>query len=125
MKNFNLRTLVNIFLISVTILGLAWYSYVKASPLLEGPIIEITSPIFPYNDIDRVISVTGNAYRANHLSINGLELILGEDGEFTHQVVLHNGYNLVRIEATDRFNKTKVKDIDIYYQPKQNFITPQ
>lgn len=54
--------------------------------------------------------IYGNAKHANHLTLNGQEILINEDNDFRQELLLSPGYNIITIEATDRFSK-KTKEI--------------
>lgn len=58
-----------------------------------------------------VRQISGNARNAINLLLNGREISIDKGGNFAETIVLLSGYNLVSIEAEDKFGN---KDEEIY-----------
>ena len=74
------------------------------------------------------LPITGSAVHADQISINGRELGVDQQGDFTDGVILSPGYNIVEVTATDRFGREKVKTDHVVYAPSvavaQNDVSP-
>jgi len=51
------------------------------------------------------IDITGNAKRARHVLVNGREINLNQEGEFSDVLIILPGYNIITISAEDKFGK--------------------
>ncbi len=63
-------------------------------------------------------SVTGNAKNAVVLKLNGREISIDKSGNFSENLVLSPGYNIVSIEAQDKFGSIDHKDYQLIYKQK-------
>lgn len=55
---------------------------------------------------ESLLVISGNAKNALNLSLNNHEIPIDEDGNFKETVALNKGYNIVTIEAKDKFGKS-------------------
>jgi hypothetical protein len=51
------------------------------------------------------VTVTGTAKNIVKLTLNGREIHTNETGDFTHELVLENGYTILTLAAQDRFGR--------------------
>ena len=63
-----------------------------------------------------IINITGNAVNAIHLTLDGREISINQKGDFTETLALLPGYNIINIEAIDKFGKTDKKDYKLTYK---------
>lgn len=89
------------------------YSYFVLSGYLHGPQIIISNPLNGFSTTTPLITITGVAVHANILSINGLRTPIDLQGNFTSQLILAPGYNIMTIAAQDRYNRTVEKTIEM------------
>ena len=57
-----------------------------------------------------VINVNGNAKNAVNLILNGREISIDKNGNFNESIALFSGYNIISIEAKDKFGNSDKKD---------------
>ena len=62
------------------------------------------------------ISVSGNAKNAIFIAINGREISVDKVGNFKEDIALSLGYNIVKIEAKDKFGHSDEKNYKLIYQ---------
>lgn len=104
--------LLSIGLLVIVILG---YSYFRTKDLIFG--IQLTVEGITQNEsyATQILEITGNAKRATKITINDRAIFITEEGDFTEQLLLIPGYNIIDIQATDRFGKTKEKVFTITF----------
>lgn len=61
-----------------------------------------------------LVSITGQAKKATNLFINGKSTSVTKKGEFEESIALPSGYNIVTIEAEDKFGKRNKKTISVH-----------
>lgn len=59
------------------------------------------------------LDITGNANKARHLLVNGRELNITQEGDFSDTLVLLPGYNIITVSAEDRFGKITKKTFEV------------
>lgn len=88
----------------------------KSTYRIAGPEVEIISPLFT-NTTEKIIYIEGKALNAQTLSINGYLTPQNTEGLFQKPLILSLGYNIIVVEAKDRFGKIKKLELPIYYKP--------
>jgi hypothetical protein len=99
-----------ICLIALLIFG---YSAFQAKKIIEGPQISIVSPANGATVHDSLIYVTGIAKNIKEITVNDRTIYIDEQGNFKEKMLLYPGYNIIKLEAKDKFGKEKNKKIDI------------
>jgi hypothetical protein len=112
----NYFTLIKRGLLGLGILGLLTYASFQMHTLFTGPEISLESEP-PLATSDARLSLSGHAIRAQHLWVNGNQITLDVDQNFSLPLLLLPGYNVLTIEASDRFGKTTRKTLEIVRQP--------
>lgn len=104
LSRLSLRTVlrvIGVFLLFSCILG---YVLFQARNLIEGPILTITEE--PTNPIStRMITIRGIAKNAVYITINGKEMFVDHEGNFTKTLVLQDGYTIMKLRAEDRYGR--------------------
>jgi hypothetical protein len=101
---------------SAIILG---YSYFKARAYLEGPQIALSLPQDGQTVNDPLLSIVGQVDHASTLILNGRKIFIDINGDFKEDLLLYPGYNIITLEATDRFEKRIKKQLKIVYQKNE------
>lgn len=93
------------------------YAYFEGRGLLYGPTISVESRVM---EVDKpFITIEGTARRIASLSMNGHTIPVTEDGAFSEPYLLTPGYNKITLTASDRYNKSTERVIEIVYTPVQ------
>ncbi len=100
-------------IISFTILGfiIVSYSIFQSWKLIEGPVITIYSPEDGKTFNQSLIEIEGNAKNASHLRLDDRSIYTDKHGYFKEKFLLSPGYNVIKIDATDKFNKYTEKKL--------------
>ena len=64
------------------------------------------------------LPIEGNARHAKELHINGRQVSIDTEGNFSDGIVLSPGYNIVTISQKDRFGNEKEKIMKVVATPK-------
>ncbi len=67
-----------------------------------------------------LLTVSGNAYHASMLVIDGRTVPLSDTGSWQDTLALLPGYNTIQISVTDRFKRTTTKEYRVYYKTEQS-----
>lgn len=92
------------------------YGAFRAKSLVEGPDIGIESPFNGATSTESLITVKGYAKNISFLTLNGNKIFTDESGVFTEKVLLSYGYNIMTLEAKDRFGRTAQKTLQLIYK---------
>lgn len=95
------------------------YSAVTLAGFIQGPRITITSPQTGFSTTTPLVTVTGHAVHVNSFTINDAPTALDLEGNFSEQLLLAEGYNIISVEAKDRYGRTTEKKIEIILHPEQ------
>lgn len=63
---------------------------------------------------DSVFNIEGNAKHATYITINGREIFIQKNGDFTEKIALPYGYSQVTLFARDKFGKDTEKILEAY-----------
>ena len=74
---------------------------------------------------DPIINLSGTAYHAIAITVNGRTVSVEENGNWNDTIALQNGYNIIDISAKDKFNRITSKIFTINYKaPPKTIIEP-
>ena len=121
---FRQRTRITAVLTIIILIGIGWYIYFEARGLLTGPIITVTEPHNGSLIHTPSFMLIGETERVAHLSLNGRQIFTDIDGVFNEKVLLLPGYNILHIEARDRFERTTLQTLELIYEEQPDFLTP-
>ncbi len=103
-------------LVSLLFIFIVGYAYYRSKDAIFG--ITITTSIEDGTALDsKLLTLTGNAPHTAKFTIDGREILLDKNGDFTDTLLLQEGYTILDLEASDRFGRTKSKTIRVYTKP--------
>lgn len=113
----------SISLVTVFILVIGVFSYFKMDFLVKG--VQIKAKIIRQGD-SSLVQVVGNAKNAIHLKLNGREIFIDKDGNFSEAVYLLPGLSIVSLKTVDKFGKISKKKFEIWSKPEVKIkVTPE
>lgn len=89
------------------------YAIFEARGMVFGPTIDVPSGISEVHDPYIVIS--GRAERISSLSMNGQQIAVTEQGDFSQPYLLAPGYNRIVLDAKDSYGRTREKVLELMY----------
>jgi len=97
---------------------IALHSYGRARNMLFGPEIKINYPSDGQVLFDDVLILSGEIKNAAFIRLNGRQIFVDSDkkGSFREKLLLHYGYNIIQIEAKDRFGQNEKKHLQVVYK---------
>lgn len=104
----------SLILLGVLIVG---YSIFQAQKILGGPSITVLSPINGATYTTTLIELKGVAKNVSTLMLNDRPLYTDKLGNFSDTLLLNPGYNILKLEAKDKFGSGTQKMIEIIYKP--------
>jgi hypothetical protein len=63
-----------------------------------------------------ILKLSGQATHAKHIMINDREILVDKDDNFSEELVLSPGYNIITIEAEDKFDKKTDAIYRVFYK---------
>ena len=97
----------------VFVAGLLTYAAFETHTILSGPRISVTSPGDGSTVAGENITIEGTAENVSFLSFNGRQIYTDKAGKFSEQLLVPEGYTILELKASDRFNREAVTDIRI------------
>ncbi len=91
------------------------YAYFEGRGVLFGPTISVENRVMEVNE--PFITIEGEAHRVVSLRMNGQTIPVTEEGAFSEPYLLAPGYNRITLTASDRYNKSTERIIEIVYTP--------
>lgn len=107
----DVKKILKIASLAVFSLILIIYALFRSSDLIFGVKIKNVN----LKTEERIIKITGNAKNAVNLSLNGREISVDERGNFSETVALLPGYNIVSLQALDKFENRDEKSYQLIY----------
>ena len=92
---------------------IATYSLFQAQKLIKGPIIEIYSPKNGSTYSQTLIEIEGRAKNIAYLNMNDRPIFTDKTGYFKEKFLLSPGYNVIKLDAKDKFKKYTEKRLEI------------
>ncbi len=89
------------------------YGVYKATPIILGPGVEITSVKNGEIVNGTNVTIKGNVLRAKSLYINNIPTTFDENGSFETKLAIYPGSNILAIDVEDRFGRVKSKIISL------------
>lgn len=95
-------TLVITFLVALIIIG---YAIFNSRLLFAGPQIIVKSPENGSVFEDPLIELIGIAKNTSFITLNGNSIYVDEKGNFNEKLLLSPGVSIIKLDATDRFDR--------------------
>lgn len=92
------------------------YSGFQAYKMIRGPVIYITAPLNGETYITPLIEIKGVTKNVSSITLNDRTLYIDRAGNFIDALLLIPGYNIIKLEAKDRFGARTQKLIEIIYK---------
>ena len=100
-------------LVVVVIVG---YGLFRAQTIAEGPKITVREPINGSLSSESLVTISGKARNISFLNLNGSQIFTDETGEFSEKILLSYGYNVITLEARDRFGRKTSESLQVIYK---------
>jgi hypothetical protein len=116
MTRREVKTILKTFLIVSSFLLLLGYAGFRAENLVRGPGLTITSPQTGTTTESALIEVQGVTRNISYVTLNGDKITTDKDGVFKSKLLLSYGYNIITVEAKDRFGRVINRTIQLVYK---------
>ena len=113
-------TRMGLALFFVVIIG---YGIYEGKGLLLGPNIDISSQVSTSHD--PFVKIEGRAERIASLSMNGKDIPVTENGNFSEPFLLASGDNRILLEAKDKYGHATMHIVEIVYIPDSLAVAPE
>ena len=112
----NAKKIAKIACLSVFFILIVVYAFFRSHDLIFGVKIRNVNLIDGATVSESVMEVTGNAKNAIKLTLNGREISINQQGDFSETIALLEGYNIINIKAEDKFGYMDEKNYKLIYQ---------
>ena len=112
------KLIIGIGIIILVTTGLIVYAYFQSREYLRGPVILIEEPQNGSLSTTSLVAIRGSAHNVSFLTFNGRQIFTDEKGIFRESLLLQNGYNIMTLEAKDRFGHKVEKRLELVYKPE-------
>jgi len=111
--NRNAVSIIRTSLISLLAIVIIGYSIFQAQKLISGPLIEIYSPKNGSTFTQSLIEIEGIAKNISYLNLNHKPIFTDKNGYFREKLLLLPGYNIIKLDARDKFKKYKEERLEL------------
>lgn len=95
--------------IGLLMIMLLAYLGFQVRTILTPPDLLIFQPEDGYQSSDATVIVSGKAETGTTVLVNGMKILLADDGVFRSEVVLERGLNVITVESAKRYSRSAVK----------------
>lgn len=99
------------------VLFILGYAASKSINLIEGPIVRLDTPGNGETLRTPFLLISGNAKNIAFLSLNDRQIFVNDSGDILDRLLLHEGYNVITLKATDKFGRESVIRREVVYKP--------
>lgn len=111
----NFKKILRIILFSLFFIFIIVYAFFRSKELIFGVKIKDVN-LNNYTTVnEEIIKIRGNAKNAIKLMINGREIYIDQKGNFEEDFAFLSGYNIISIQAQDKFGHTDEKNYKLMY----------
>jgi hypothetical protein len=103
----------SLIILGVLVVG---YSIFQAQKIIRGPIINVLSPLNGATYITPLLEIKGATRNVSSITLNDRILYIDRSGNFIDALLLIPGYNIIKLEAKDKFGAKTKKIIEIIYK---------
>lgn len=117
------KRIVTILIIALGIISIGVYAYRQSREYRQGPTITISTPENGSLFTAPLVTISGNAQNISSITLDGGTIFVDSKGNFTEKLLLLPGYNILTLEAHDRFGKKIQKTLELVYkEPAKEII---
>ena len=109
------KRILKIVITVVFFLFIIIYGFFRSADLIFGVKIKDVNITDGQKFDQSVIELTGIAKNAVYLTVNGREISVDKAGNFRENVALASGYNIITLEAKDKFGHVDIEDYKLIY----------
>lgn len=91
------------------------YAFFRSKDLIFGVKIKNVNLVNGARYAEDVIKITGVAKNATYLGLNDREISIDQAGNFSEDFALLSGYNILKIEAKDKFGHIDEKNYQLIH----------
>ena len=109
---FYLKTIAVVFFLLI----LFGYGGYEVWNYATGPKITVFAPKNGVVVNESLLVIEGQVKNAKKITLNDRPIVIDEAGNFNEKILLSYGYNVLTLEAEDRFGKKDERELQIVYK---------
>jgi len=109
-KNQNMKWWIGVVACTLLFLTILIFSYIKMGFIFKG--VKIVANLQQQTD-SPLTTISGQAAKATVLTLNGREIFIDKQGNFSESIAMLPGYSVVTLMAKDKFGKSAEKKFEI------------
>jgi hypothetical protein len=110
------RKRIRVSIIIAVVILLAAYAIFQARNLALGPVISVTEPADGAISSSTVMTISGTAKNIAFMTLDGRQIFTDEAGNWSEDIVLAPGHDVVTLYARDKFGKETTKTLELTQQ---------
>lgn len=118
-RNKNIKWWLGVASCVMLFVAIGSFAFVKMKFLMKG--VQIVAKI-ENPDTSTLTQIKGNAKNATYLSLNGREIFIDKDGNFSETIALIPGLSVVTLNAEDKFGKYAEKKFEVMYRANAGVV---
>ena len=115
-ERYKTRKNIRIFFIILFLVVVLGYTGYEIQRVVLGPIIRVDSPKNGAIVSTSSIEIRGVAKNIQDISLDGRKIFIDEKGNFSEELLMSPGYNVITLDASDKFGRQTEKTLEIVYQ---------
>ena len=121
-RTISIKKYLPIGLLTGLFVFIIFYTFFRTKAVSRGVTLEIQGLEDGQTVGDEIVRLSGNAKHASHLLINGREILIDKENNFAEELVLSHGYNIITIEAEDRFAKVTSEVYKVFVKTGETVV---
>ena len=103
---------------------IVFFAYFQSRAIVEGPQITLSEPQNGITSASSLITVRGVAKHAKEITLQGRPIFIDLEGNFSEQLLLSQGYNIIELTAKDAQGKEIRKILELVYDVPYRSLRP-
>ena len=100
---------IKMFAIAVVALAIVTYLGSQIRSIISPPDLFVYEPVDGILTHEALITVTGQAQEEAQVKINGINVLLSQNGTFETDIALERGLNVISVESTKRYSQPAIE----------------
>jgi hypothetical protein len=112
------RTIIQVLFAFTLVSSIVLFVYYQSEVYRQGPVISVSTPQNGETFHSPLITIQGTAHNISYLKLNDRQIYTNENRVFEEKLLLLDGYNIITIEANDRFGRSRQEILELVYIPQ-------
>lgn len=109
------KIIIKVTLSILFLIAIVGYGFFQSTRIIVGPEITLNNIESGTSTTSPLISISGEAKNTSTLEIDGRKVFTDEKGYFAEKILLYPGYNVISLQAKDKFGASITKSLEINF----------